>query len=307
MEANSKNYVVSPERAQELGEMYLNGPMKEYIRLFMNRFPAVQSVLIKVSQYYDDEASDAVHFRMYPSVLPVFKDNRKRPKPVTDKKGRVHQYELSDVYYDDDDGVRGVVRENLPFLKNEGIPVGCLSDFIHMWEEYLGYDHPMRRGLWYANSLMISLFSAYCSEEGGRGEYEPLCIYRRESETFEFVGKVIRPALLGIRPEYYDDTPEDGGDFEEQFKALMGKVPPESDVPVVMVKHLKHWGRPGTREDRGLRLNLVGWSHTGPYVREDLIPVVTGQPHLLYAMKTEWDRRKAWDSAFAKDILPKDE
>lgn len=160
--------LLEPADTERLRQRFLTGRLQDEVAKCFVDFPDVQSMTLLVSQYWDDEALDAVHCQSVWSQLPT---------PDLDSAAAVK--------FDD---------ETVDHIN--------LGDRTQWW---MRSDHdPVFT--WSPNGYCISLFAAFCVEGGHQngGMYEfssPLAIYRRTGEKtveMEFVGDMVRPWLDGV-------------------------------------------------------------------------------------------------------------
>ena len=170
-------HIYTKLEAAELREKIISCEILPRIKVAFDKYPQLLSAMILVAQYYNDDAGDAVHYKMIFSVLPT---------PVW---GR----EFLDNDYDDND------RVNLPGL------LGLYEITDYLWE----YFDPLEDGeyCWEEDRNAIPIFAAYC-KEGCHQEMEyldtyiPYAVFRRKDEEIEIevVGNMLRPWLDGLRP-----------------------------------------------------------------------------------------------------------
>jgi hypothetical protein len=170
-------HIYSKEEAAELREKIVSCEILPKIKVAFDKYPQLQSAMLLVAQYYNDEAGDAVHYQMIYSVLQT---------PVW---GR--ELSETDYYYDDP--------VNLPRLPS----LSEINIFL------LENSHKFRRQKysWEENGNAIPIFAAYC-QEGCHQEmdyldvYTPYAVFRNNDEEIEIevVGNMLRPWLDGLRP-----------------------------------------------------------------------------------------------------------
>ena len=162
------------EQTAELREKIISSAIIPIINLYFSKYTQLQSAMLLLAQYWDDEAIDAVHYRLILSVLPT---------PV------------STIDYDcyDPDPV------NLPGLPSLDEIYDSLIEDLDKLES--------GEACWQDNGNTIPTFAAYC-KEGSHQEmdcleaYTPYAVFRRNQEEIEIevVGEMLRPWLDGIRP-----------------------------------------------------------------------------------------------------------
>jgi hypothetical protein len=164
-------HIYTKEEAAELREKIVNSEILPQIQLVFSRYPQLRSAMLLVSQYWNDEASDEVHYQMTFSVLPT---------PAWEI-GLENSYE-----YD---------ATNLPGLPETDKVYDRFSEDFYKFEIS-----------WYSNLASIPAFAAYC-KEGCHQEmdyveaYTPYAVFRRKEAEIEIevVGNMLRPWLDGIR------------------------------------------------------------------------------------------------------------
>jgi hypothetical protein len=316
-EYDEDNYVATKDEIARIRSEYLMGPMREYARMFMEDHPLVRSVLIKVSQYYNDEAEDAVHFQMYPSVLSMWSEPPP-PAPFKNKRGQTITPTAPNYYHE---AVPKVLKENLPFVpwrfeykRDEDdyslVHARTLFDFVYRWEERtFGWNHWLKKAAWYSNADAIPLFAAYCTEEGRSDGYVPLCVYRKVNDNveMEFLGTMYRPEVDGLSPvdSDYEEDDEDSEETEEPFfkytlEAIAKCSQRVTDPVELMRAHVQRRDLLSRDDERAIPLNLVGWNLRGPYIFPDDTKRVAEIPEALRELHDEWNRRKQWDAEFAE-------
>ncbi len=161
-------------------EDYLRKIVVPRLRLHFTARPTLNSVLLMVAQYWNDEAEDAVHDYLVASVL---------PEPELRS---LAEYEAErDRLRGSSDGSYEALRD----LKND--PEGVFdfdSFFLPDWE---------------VNLEAIPLFAAYCKEGCHQDmdylqAYSPCALFRRKGEqiTIEVLEKQLRPWLDGVMPSW---------------------------------------------------------------------------------------------------------
>lgn len=161
-------------QTEELRTKFLQEEVVPLIRTVFEDYSKYQEAILLVAQYWDDEAGDAVH----PEIL------------LSDKANCDYQNWFKNLY---DNG--------------EFVFIGGLDQKI----EDL-FDNFRWHGLtgWQENYECIPLFAAFCKEARSQDDdvedtYLPYAIFRRgpyNSVTTEVVGKMIRPWLDGVMPEW---------------------------------------------------------------------------------------------------------
>jgi hypothetical protein len=182
-------YLYTKEQAAELRQKMIETHILPQVKRVFAKYEQIQSAMIVVAQYWCDEASDAVHYQLIPSVLPT---------PAFPVK-------LVEIDYDSYDQV------NLPELPTYyDILESIDRDLETEAEEFLD-------PYWEENGEAIPAFAAFCKEdcdqEMDRFEaYTPYAVFKRKltenNETeieMEVVGEMLRPWLDGVRPEEWED------------------------------------------------------------------------------------------------------
>lgn len=183
----------SREEAAELRKQYLDGPFMMYMRAFFESHPDVKTVGLSVAQYYNDEASDAVHINKYPCVYDEI------------------DLDAYHKWYSETDGGYNVSPDNL----NPLMPGGEEAwDVFWKWErEEFNKNNELgvhAYGLWDDNYDAISLFGAFVEHPGSQDcdqaeNYNLFCVYRRTSDgdiVWEYVCDLHRPYVDGCWPEW---------------------------------------------------------------------------------------------------------
>jgi hypothetical protein len=169
----------STQKTSQLREKIINTEIVPIVKLAFGKYPQLQSAMLSVAQYWNDEAADAVHYHMNFSVLST---------PALGV----------ELVEDDDYMDRDLV--NLP-----GLPA-LYEIETSLWEDLRNLERGEDR--WNDNGNAIFAFAAYC-KEGCHQEmdyseaYTPYAVFRRDCEkiAIEVVGTMLRPWLDGIRPE----------------------------------------------------------------------------------------------------------
>jgi hypothetical protein len=163
-------HIYTKEEAADLREKIISHEIVPQIKLVFRMYHQLRSAMLLVSQYWDDEASDEVHYQMIFSVLPT---------PAWEI-GLENSYE-----YD---------ATNLPGLPNAGKIYDLFSEDFYKFKRS-----------WGNNLDTIPAFAAYC-KEGCHNEmdeleaYAPYAVFRRKEEEIEIevVGNMLRPWLDGL-------------------------------------------------------------------------------------------------------------
>ena len=168
---------MSAEETEAKRREIMRDLVKPYIRKVFHKYPQLQSAMLLVAQYWNDEAHDAVHEEVLFSVLDFPDLNA----------ARVARAQSEDYYRDE---------VNLPGL-NKDIRVDINFSYIARWNE---------------NTEAIPLFAAFCSE-GAHQEmkhlegYSPYAVFKRSEQDIdiEIVGTMLRPWLDGVAGEWQSE------------------------------------------------------------------------------------------------------
>lgn len=169
--------IYTKEQAAELREKIIDSEIFPTIKVVFDKYPRIQSTMLVIAQYWDDEANDAVHYEIIFSILPT---------PVFGKEfGEIEDYYDCDLV-------------NLPELPSLAAIYDSIEDFCVFESGEYGWEN---------NGNAVSTFAAYCKEGCHQDmdiseAYTPYAVFRRkdgEIET-EVVGKMLRPWLDGMRP-----------------------------------------------------------------------------------------------------------
>lgn len=165
-------HLYTKKQAAQLRQKSIDGFIVPIVKANFNKYPQLKSAAILVAQYWNDEASDAVHQHIIYSVLDT---------PDFEAAAR---------------GEYGKDTVNLPSL-------GRLEDRAYSVE---------RNGeevYWLENLDAIPAFAAFCKEGSHQcmdtfEAYTPYAVLRRQEDDIdiEVVGKMLRPWLDGIKPEW---------------------------------------------------------------------------------------------------------
>lgn len=169
----------SPEKTSELRDEFVKKFVKPHVQAIFDKYPRYNSVAFLVAQYWCDEALDAVHYEIFPSVLET---------PDLEHARKV--YQESD-YGEVSDEV------NAPGLKNP------------WYEELIEWEEDELAKNWDDNCGAIPLFAAFCEENCHQEmdfleAYSTYAIFRRDNDNLkvEIVGKIVRPWIDGVSPEW---------------------------------------------------------------------------------------------------------
>ncbi len=166
--------IYTKEQAAELRQKIITAQILPLIKAVFNKYYQLQSAMLLVAQYWDDEANDAVHHETIFSVLPT---------PVLGVELVCH-YDYHDNF--DISLLDGLPQPDYDPVNLEGLPTlrkiyDSLStnDFVRTeCEEYL----------WDENKNAIPAFAAYCKEGCHQDmdyleAYTPYAIFRRKEKS----------------------------------------------------------------------------------------------------------------------------
>lgn len=157
----------------------------------------LQSAVMGVAQYWDDEANDAVHHHLFYSA-------------ERDPDWQRHFVSVAAPLLEEDEELLDAWRMayGFPTLEEEAstIPLerqSIISELVHARE---GWN--VARLSWDANGWAIPLFAAFCEEGANqdmvpRQAFTPYAVLRREDDeiSVDVVGTMVRPWLDGVPPE----------------------------------------------------------------------------------------------------------
>lgn len=159
----------TPSQTAALREAMLRDHVEPLIQSMFDRHTRLQSAMLLVAQYWNDEAEDAVHYELIYS---------ERETPDVEA--------ATDLDRQDD--------VNFAIPPSEATWDELRDAFIDGWHE---------------NTDAIPLFAAFTREAGDQERdvtenYEPYALFRRTPQglTTEVVGKMLRPWLDGVRPTW---------------------------------------------------------------------------------------------------------
>ena len=207
---NSNTHRYSVEEASRMRTDYLTGPFRVYLSHFFEMYPEVNSITLGVSQYYNDEAEDAVH-----NVLFAVTCDKEGYWPSTD--WTRHTRTIKGFYFGYDHTKR--------------------VDSIYGW------NSPYYRAGWSCNDQAISLFSCFCAEDNGY-DATPIASFSRNGQ-YTFFGEKLRPYLEGVNPSWYSgDEYEDhhGGIFCAIKKYREDQESPQS-LRFMERRYFDYWER----------------------------------------------------------------
>jgi hypothetical protein len=178
-------------------EAAVRGPILEQVRELFTEQPTLQSAWLMVSQYWSDEAEDAVHGLLLFSKL---------PEPS------LEGFRADEAWLDDDDDWEAkaalAAAGEAPLSDNlRGMVFDDEGSEFDLWG--LGTVYAAD---WDDNGDAIPLFAAWCAEgsdqEMPRSEaYRPIVLYQRAGDdvTARWIAEPLRPWLDGVQPVEADD------------------------------------------------------------------------------------------------------
>jgi len=184
---------LSTSELNELRDRYLRLTVEPTIRWVFEKFQHVQSVTLRVAQYWDDEANDAVHAELIFSQLET-------PRQKTN------------------------AGENFP--TTPVLDLGCEAPWS--WWKYNNLDTGEYNDSvgWSDNWMAIPLFAAWCEEGCNQGmehdeAYSPYCTYRKtDAGVQRELYPMVRDYLDGVAPEWSDGKHNVFGELREITKTV---------------------------------------------------------------------------------------
>lgn len=176
-------HLYTKTQAEQLREKLIKNAIMPLVEANFNKNPQLNSATMLVAQYWDDEASDAVHQRLIYSVLdtPNIEAASIAQKDCTEDV--INLLNLSSEYGELEDEV-------------------CFIDVTEIEDEDEADSY-----WWPDNFHAIPAFAAFCKEDCHQGmdtfeAYTPYAIFRRRDDDIEIevVGEMLRPWLDGIKP-----------------------------------------------------------------------------------------------------------
>lgn len=196
---------ISDSELNDLRDKYLRRTVEPTIRWVFKKFPHIQSCTVRVAQYWDDEASDAVHAQLIFSELET---------PLTE------------------------TEENEQGERNFSLTPGLRTEIP--WEGWKYKDLDTReydwKDKWSDNWTAIPLFAAWCSEGAHQNmdddeAYSNYCTYRKtDAGVQRELYPMIREWLNGVEPEWTNGE----HDVFVELRTFVAKVPPSiigEDIP----------------------------------------------------------------------------
>ncbi len=177
----------SPQETRRLIDKCLEETVMRTVSRPFGKYPQLKSATLFVSQFWNDEADDAVHEHLVYSIH----DNP------------------------DMESWTELMTKQDP---DNSLDYGLYACLFEGWDalyatdmEVTEWGTPAIAGYCDISSLdnnheAVSLFAAYCEEGGSQDNefpkgYQPIAILRRD-ESIEFYGELLRPWLLGVKPEW---------------------------------------------------------------------------------------------------------
>jgi uncharacterized protein (TIGR02996 family) len=171
---HAEGYSMSPGEAELARRQYIRTRLLPRVTQFFETYPRLQSAMLCVAQYWDDEANDAVHGRLVVSEL--------------------FEPTLQGVHWRDE-------TRSDPNVPNTDIEseYGRSGSAISLWNDAL------EGARWDENRGGIPLWAAFAHEEGNQEmsieeAYSPAVMFYRHG-GYEFL-PMQRPQLDGVRPEW---------------------------------------------------------------------------------------------------------
>lgn len=185
---------LSTSELNELRDRYIRLTVEPTIRWVFAKFPHIRSVTIRVAQYWDDEANDAVHGDLVFSELETPSLNQKDDPNFT---------------------VAPVLERKAPWdgWKYCNLDTGEFNHDVDGWSD---------------NWIAIPLFAAWCAEdmtqEMGRDEaYSPYATYRKtDAGVQRELYPMVREYCDGVEPERTDGV----HNVFAELRKLVAHVPP---------------------------------------------------------------------------------
>ena len=188
------DYLYSKEEAAELREAIVQDFVKPIVRKAFEKYPQLNSAMLLVAQYWDDNAYDEVHHQIFFSVLEMLD---------IDAASKTESTYLDPV--------------NLPGLPGQSsIYSLCIDEVEGELEQDQKYLFSWLENSWWNEKMTpVPAFAAFC-KEGSHQEmeideaYAPYAILHRQRGEIkvEVIGKMLRPWLDGVKPEGWDEWGE---------------------------------------------------------------------------------------------------
>ncbi len=170
----TEGYSMSRGQTEIARRKYLRTRLLPFVEGYFRKYERLQSAMLCVAQYWNDEADDAVHGRLILSEL--FEPNLL---------GAEYRYGSDDESAKPD--------PNVPNTKITG-EHGATGSVVSIWSE--GWD---------ANFTAIPLWAGFSPEGGSQNHDEPSDAYAPAARFYRHGGyellPMIRPQLDGVRPE----------------------------------------------------------------------------------------------------------
>ena len=237
-------YRYSKEEVAKLREAIIHNCIKPIVKKFFENHPQLNSAMLLVAQYYNDEASDAVHEFIFFSVLEnpdfeAFSEAELHP----DGLDRINLPELS----------------HLMLMRSQYAIKQSLKNEIHDEAQIAerSYD-------WDSNGEAIPAFAAFC-KEGCHQEmmlsesYSPCAILRRRGEEIEVevIGQMLRPWLDGFQECEDILSEQQAADWREGiflgnvvpvFKIIFDKYPQLNSAILLVAQYWENEANDAVRE-----------------------------------------------------------
>lgn len=175
-------HLYSRKEAAKLREEIIQDCIIPVVKSTFDRYPQLRSVILLVAQYWDDQANDAVHNRLFFSVL-----------------------ETPDI-----ETVWKLNAETIWKKQRQSDPLNIPGLQIELYEDE-NDEYFWGKIDWDDNGKAIPAFAAFCKEACNQlmsisEAYSPYAILQRKGEEIEVevIGEMLRPWLDGIKSEWYE-------------------------------------------------------------------------------------------------------
>jgi hypothetical protein len=217
------------EQTAKMRDDILRKHFAPFIGKVFAEYPALNSALLSVAQYWCDEAWDAVHGELAYSLHrePDIKAFYDRLREGAEEEEMLDY--ASSSFMEGRDTVAALRFPPAPPAPLPPKPRSFLDRLLNRPSVYVPPpETPMQRLLygafsgahggwsWDDNGEAIALFAAFCHEEGNQEEnfasnYSPYVLFRRPATAgapaeIEIVGDMIRPWLDGVGPREFDEV-----------------------------------------------------------------------------------------------------
>ena len=175
-------YIYSSEEVANLREELMHDRVMPVVKNAFDKYPQLKSAMLLVAQYWDDEANDAVHDRLFFSVLETL-------------------------------NIETVWKLNAEAIwkkERHGDPLNIPGLQIELYEDE-NDEYFWGKIYWGDNGKAIPAFAAFCKEACNQlmsisEAYSPYAILQCKGEEIEIevIGEMVRPWLDGIKHEWYE-------------------------------------------------------------------------------------------------------